>query len=56
MLCLCSRDTIDTASNEPVAMTVQLGDNSTYDWPRGRGDDKRRANAETQKEETIRNE
>ena len=56
LLCSCSRDTIDTASNEPVAMAVQLGDNPTYDWPRGSGDDKRRADAETQKEESIINE
>ena len=55
MLCLCSRDTIDAASNEPVAMAVQLGDNPTYGWPRGPGDDKR-IGAETQKEESITNE
>ena len=37
-------------------MVVQLGDNPTYDWPRGPGDDKRRTNPKTHKEETIRNE
>ena len=36
-------------------MVVQLGNNPTYDWPRGSGDNKRRTNAETQKEESIRN-
>ena len=56
MLWLCSRDTIDTASKEPGVVVVQLGDNPTYDWPRGAGDDKRRTDAETQKEESIRNE
>ena len=25
-------------------MVIQLGDNPTYDWPRGPGDDKRRTN------------
>ena len=37
-------------------MAVQLGDNPTYDWPRGSSDDKRRTDAETQKEESITNE
>ena len=56
MLWLCSRDTIDTTSNAPVAMAVQLGDNPTYGWPRGPDDDKRRTGVETQKEESITNE
>ena len=56
MLCLCSRDTTNAASNEPVAMAVQLGDNPTYGWPRGPGDDKRRIGVETQKDESITNE
>ena len=54
MLCLCSRDTIDAASNAPVAVAVQLGDNPTYGWPRGPGDDKR-TGVETQKEESVTN-
>ena len=37
-------------------MAVQLGDNPTYGRPRGPGDDKRRTDAETQKEESITNE
>ena len=55
LLCLCSKYTIDSASNAPVAMAVQLGDNPTYGWPRGLGDDKR-TGVETQKKESTINE
>ena len=54
---LCCRDTI-VASRKPsaVLMEGQLGDNPTYDCPRGPSDDKRRTDAETQIQESLRNE
>ena len=54
---LCSRDSIDAAPRNPsVIEAVQLGDNPTYDCPKGPGDDKRRTNVETQIQESLRNE
>ena len=56
LLCLCSRDTIGSASNQLVAMAVQLVDNPTCDCPRGPDDSMRRTSAETQIQENLRNE
>ena len=55
---LCCRDTIDVASRKPSTVLTegQLGDNPTYDCPGGPGDNKRRIDAETQIQESLRNE